>query len=143
MTARKIMLAEDDADDKALFCDFLAHRKDIELLPIAENGVELMDALHNTDDTDLPHVVILDQNMPKRNGLQTLAALKENNRFSHLPVVIYSTYADEQLINSSHAAGAALVVTKPTSKQGYERCHSAGYCLMMKAQSFHTMLSNE
>jgi CheY-like chemotaxis protein len=120
MTARKILLAEDDADDKALFCDFLAHRKDIELLPIAENGVELIDALHTFDDSDLPHVVILDQNMPKRNGLQTLAALKENNRFSHLPVVIYSTYTDEQLINSSHAAGAALVVAKPTSKQGYE-----------------------
>lgn len=120
MTVSRILLAEDDADDKALFCDFLSHRNDIELLPIAENGVELIEALYNTTDEDLPHVIILDQNMPKRNGLQTLAKLKEDDRFLHLPVVIYSTYTDDQLINSSNAAGAALVMAKPTSKQGYE-----------------------
>jgi CheY-like chemotaxis protein len=120
MFARRILLAEDDADDKALFCDFLAHRTDIELLPVAENGVELMETLQNTSDEDLPHVIILDQNMPKQNGLQTLVALKEDNRYLHLPVVIYSTYADDQLINSSYTAGARLVVSKPVSKKGYD-----------------------
>jgi CheY-like chemotaxis protein len=120
MTARRILLAEDDADDKALFCDFLSHRSDIVLLPVAENGVELMDVLNDLATEELPDVIILDQNMPKQNGLQTLAALKEHDRYAHLPIVIYSTYTDEQLINSSNNAGAKLVVSKPVSRQGYE-----------------------
>jgi CheY-like chemotaxis protein len=120
MTARRILLAEDDADDKALFCSFLSHRTDIKLLPIAENGVEVMEVLDTLNPEELPDVIILDQNMPKRNGLQTLSALKEHHRYAHLPIVIYSTYTDEQLINSSSNAGAALVVSKPISKKGYE-----------------------
>lgn len=120
MIARRILLAEDDADDKALFCDFLSHRSDILLLPVAENGVELMDVLNDLATEELPDVIILDQNMPKQNGLQTLAVLKEHHRYAHLPIVIYSTYTDEQLINSSNNAGAALVVSKPVSRQGYE-----------------------
>ena len=125
MTVRRILLAEDDADDKALFCDLLSHRTDIELMPVAENGVELMETLHATNDSDLPHVIILDQNMPKQNGLQTLTSIKENNRYANLPVVIYSTYTDEQLIKNSIAAGAVLVISKPVSKQGYEEMINA------------------
>ncbi|WP_121356831.1 response regulator [Flavisolibacter nicotianae] len=120
MTFRKILLAEDDADDQKLFCDFLSHRQDIVIMPVVENGEELLTVLENTTSQDLPHVIVLDQNMPKRNGLQTLAALKAEARFSHLPVVIYSTYADEELVSNSMAAGAALVIAKPISKKGYE-----------------------
>ena len=119
MAARTILLAEDDADDQKLFCDFLSHRNDIVLMPVAENGVELLQTLDKTIDGILPDLIILDQNMPKSNGLQTLTALKEDTRYAHLPVVIYSTYADDQLISNSKAAGAALVLTKPVSKDGY------------------------
>lgn len=125
MTTWRILLAEDDADDQKLFNDFLSHRTDIELLPVAENGEELLEVLERITAGHLPHIIILDQNMPKCNGLQTLAALKENDRYAHLPVIIYSTYADEQLISSSKSAGAALVVTKPISKKGYEEMMDA------------------
>jgi DNA-binding NarL/FixJ family response regulator len=68
--------------------------------------------------------------MPKSNGLQTLAALKAEDRYAHLPVVIYSTYADEQLISNSKAAGAALVLSKPVSKKGYEEMIDAILALL-------------
>ena len=115
------MLAEDDADDQKLFCEFLSHRNDVLLLPVAENGVELLATLEQATADKLPDLIVLDQNMPKSNGLQTLVALKEHSRFSHLPVIIYSTYADEQLISSSKAAGAVLVIAKPFSKEGYHQ----------------------
>jgi CheY-like chemotaxis protein len=130
MTLRKILLAEDDTDDQKLFCDFLSHRKDFVLMPVAENGVELMNVLEKTTNEELPHIIILDQNMPKSNGLQTLAALKAEDRYAHLPVVIYSTYADEQLISNSKAAGAALVLSKPVSKKGYEEMIDAILALL-------------
>jgi CheY-like chemotaxis protein len=121
MTTWKILLAEDDTDDQKLFCDFLAHRTDIVLMPVAENGVVLLEELEKIASDELPHIIILDQNMPKSNGLQTLAAIKEDSRFAHLPVIIYSTYTDDQLIQHSMASGAALVTAKPVSKKGYEQ----------------------
>ena len=121
MTARRILLAEDDSDDQQLFCDFLSQRTDIVLMPIAENGVELLEALEKATPEELPDIIILDQNMPKLNGLQTLAAIRMNNRYHQMPVVIYSTYMDERLLRKSREAGAALGVTKPVSRQGYNQ----------------------
>ena len=120
MLPKKILLAEDDTDDQSLFIEFLQEREDIVVLPVAENGVELFDFLQKVDeDTFLPDLIILDQNMPKRNGLQTLALLKENMRFRDIPVVIYSTYADRQLRDVGLEKGAGLVLPKPVSREGY------------------------
>lgn len=120
MVPKKILLAEDDADDQLLFHDFLHRRPDIELLPVADNGVLLLAALENIGSVALlPNLIILDQNMPKKNGLQTLKALKENNRYAHIPVMIYSTYTDRQLIQTGLQQGAAAVLQKPLTKDGY------------------------
>jgi CheY-like chemotaxis protein len=122
MPAKKILLAEDDSDDQKLFFEFLHQRKDIELMQPAENGVELFESLDLIMDAkDLPGFIILDQNMPKRNGLQTLKLLKETNRYADIPVMIYSTYTDQQLIQMSKETGASLVMTKPITKEGYHK----------------------
>ena len=116
MIAKKILLAEDDLDDQLIFHDFLQNRKDVTLLPSAENGEEVFDFMNKKD---LPDLIILDQNMPKKNGLQTLQLLKENPEYSHIPVMIYSTYADQTLVQKSTDLGAALVYTKPVTASGY------------------------
>jgi CheY-like chemotaxis protein len=120
MAVVKILLAEDDGDDQKLFIDFLQHRIDIEIMPIVENGVELVKKLDGiTDPEALPHLVILDQNMPKQNGFQTLKILKSSSLYSHIPVMVYSTYTDQNLIKTCNEHGACAVVTKPISKEGY------------------------
>ena len=117
---KKILLAEDDRDDQKLFCDFLQHRNDIELLPVADNGIVLFDLLASiTDAAGLPDLIILDHNMPRRNGLQTLQLLKDTERYAHIPVVIYSTYTDKQLIDACAEKGAFSVLPKPITKHGY------------------------
>ena len=121
MSPKKILLAEDDIDDQKLFYDFLRHREDIVLMPVAENGVHLFDSLEKiASANDLPDLIILDQNMPKRSGLQTLQLLKDTNRYAHIPVMVYSTYTDQQLIKISSEMGAFSVASKPITKDGYD-----------------------
>lgn len=115
---KKILLAEDDIDDRNFFLNFVEEREDILMLPAVENGEELIERLHSTN--DLPDIIILDQNMPKKNGIETLLYLKSSQRYADIPIVVYSTYADEYLINNCEKEGALQVFLKPSDKAGYD-----------------------
>jgi len=122
MLKTRILVAEDDEDDQRLFYDFLHHRTDIILMPIAEDGEELIEELERIrEQHQLPDLIILDQNMPKRNGTQTLQLLKQDSRYSHIPVCIYSTYADDTLAKICIEMGACTVISKPITQDGYNR----------------------
>ncbi len=119
LVRKKILLAEDDFDDRSFFVEHLSERDDIELLPIAENGIEVFKFLDGLSTEDYPDLIVLDQNMPMKSGIQTLEDLKASKAFAAIPVVIYSTYADSSLINTCISKGAEMVVTKPLSKNEY------------------------
>lgn len=121
MVTRKIILAEDDPDDRELFEMFLSKRTDITLLPVADNGMELLAYLEDASEAALPDLIILDQNMPMMNGKQTLQALGDHARFSSIPVVIYSTYADSNLVTECKKLGARMVAMKPLDHAGYNK----------------------
>ena len=121
----KILVAEDDLDDQIIFHDFLQHRNDISFMPMAENGVALTEFLELAKETELPQFIILDQNMPKMCGLQTLQWLKKNQRYAHIPVMIYSTYIDDLLIKQGLTMGATHVMNKPFTKEGYSKMMDA------------------
>ena len=122
MKTTRVILAEDDNDDSELFKMFLAHRKDIELLGVVTNGKELISYLDGVRvDDQLPHLIILDQNMPMMNGKQTLQFLSDHARYSGIPAVIYSTYADSSLIIDCKRLGAKMVASKPIDEVGYEK----------------------
>lgn len=121
MAVKRILLAEDDKDDQFFFLDFLKDRTDFKLLPIAENGIEILEALQQAADLDLPDIIILDQNMPKQNGLQTLHLLKTDSRYRDIPVFLYSTFANEYLLEQSQKGGAIMVLNKPSNHEGYDK----------------------
>lgn len=122
MKKTRVILVEDDTDDSELFKTFLAHRNDIVLLCIASNGIELIRFLDRMpDDDQLPHLIILDQNMPMMNGKQTLKYLSEHDRYSVIPAVIYSTYADSSLVVDCKKLGAKMVASKPIDEDGYDK----------------------
>jgi CheY-like chemotaxis protein len=105
MDCIKILLAEDDYDDKNLFHEYLDNRKEIVILPIVETGKELFECLSKMKPTDFPDWIILDQNLPIKSGLEILDQLKSNATYCNIPVIIYSTYTDNHLINEGKLGG--------------------------------------
>lgn len=119
---KKVLLAEDDSDDRDLFLSFFESRTDIRVLPPHTNGLELIEYLKTvSSDHDLPDLIVLDQNMPKMNGKQTLAYLKSSDRYAKIPAVIYSTYTDTKLIIDCKKLGAQMVAVKPIDEEGYHK----------------------
>lgn len=117
---KRIMLAEDDEDDKWIFTEImkgLAVDGNIRFDAL-DNGLQIMQALENNP--ELPDLVILDQNMPQLNGKETLELIKKDERFNHIPVVIYSTYNDSRLSNECVNIGATQIVTKPDTFEGFK-----------------------
>jgi len=118
---KKILLAEDDPDDRSFFFQFLSNRMDLLLLPPVENGEEVFEYLEKAHNGNFPDIIILDQNMPKCNGLQTLTILKNNSQYENIPVFVYSTYTDDYLVKKSIQLGARSVLEKPFSPEGYHK----------------------
>lgn len=118
---RKVILAEDDPDDQELFEAFLGRREDIQLMPCVGNGIELISSLEDLPDSELPDLIILDQNMPMMSGKQALEALKMDSRLADIPAVIYSTYTDSNLITECKKLGARMVAMKPIDQEGYHK----------------------
>ena len=122
MHKKKILLADDDDDDRTIFKDFLRNRKDIVILPFAKNGVEVIELLEAATDIEYyPDIIILDHNMPKMNGKQTLQWLKSSKKYKSITVFIYTTYVDTSLMEQCNKLGAAMVTSKPTTRKGYEQ----------------------
>jgi CheY-like chemotaxis protein len=120
MIQKKILLVDDDADDRSFFSSFLGNRIDITLLQPTDNGVTLLDVIKKLkDNSSLPDLIIIDQNMPLMTGLQTLKTLKENIEYAHIPVMMYSTYITPELRKNLIKEGAMLVIDKPTDREGY------------------------
>jgi CheY-like chemotaxis protein len=76
----------------------------------ALDGMEALERLTQHDDID---VVVLDVNMPKMNGLELLARLRDEGRLEHLTVIIVTTDGHEEEIRRGLEAGAAAYLTKP------------------------------
>jgi CheY-like chemotaxis protein len=122
MPLKKVLLAEDDFDDRTIFMEAFLEMDDesisIESVCDGIDVINYLKAIKNDD--ELPQLFILDQNMPKMTGKATLAYLKTNYRYSHIPVIIYSTYPDDRLVKEFTTLGAELVVSKPDSYEGFK-----------------------
>jgi CheY-like chemotaxis protein len=89
---------------------------------MVEDGEAVFHTLNMIDHKDaLPQIIVLDHNMPKRNGFQTLELLKATPRYQHIPVMIYSTYIDQRLTDACYKKGASTVMTKPITKEDYNK----------------------
>jgi CheY-like chemotaxis protein len=116
---KKILLVDDDIDDQLIFGEILCEMDDDSLLVCAENGLEMVALLDRTKEEELPDMIILDQNMPKMTGKESLIFLKENPRYQAIPTIIYSTFQVEDFYHECLLLGAQDVVPKPDSLQAY------------------------
>src|SRR5690349_6574353 len=105
---RRILLAEDDLDDQQIFSEVIQDiTNDIDLVIVSdgEQVLTVMERLDKEDPENLPDLVILDQNMPRLKGDETIKLIRENPKFDHIPTVIYSTYHDSRFIESCKRLG--------------------------------------
>ena len=125
-----ILLAEDDKDDRLLFTEAFAELKIKTDVTTVNNGVELMQRL-NDENIRLPHLLFLDLNMPRKNGIQCLKEIRKNDKLKEISVAIYSTSSSEKDIDETFRNGANIYITKPTDfnilKKVLERAVMAAY----------------
>jgi CheY-like chemotaxis protein len=107
-----IILADDDEDDRMFFTDAFDELKINTKVQTFINGLELMNYL-NEDTSVLPNVLFLDLNMPKKNGIECLLEIKENERFKDIAIAIYSTSSSEEHIEETFVNGANIYIKKP------------------------------
>jgi CheY-like chemotaxis protein len=116
-----ILMVDDDPDDRLLFkeaCEEVRLRNPLEFL---ENGEQLVDYLKRTGayshlaGTPYPGIILLDLNMPLKDGREALEEIKNDAELRHIPVIILTTSKDEDDILSSYGLGASSYIVKPIS----------------------------
>jgi CheY-like chemotaxis protein len=116
-----ILLAEDDADDRLLVKEALTEGRVLNELRSVEDGEELLDYLRrrgryaDPEDSPRPGLVLLDLNMPRKDGREALREIKSDPDLKRIPVVVMTTSKAEEDILSSYDLGASSYVTKPVT----------------------------
>lgn len=113
-----ILIAEDDADDRFLLQAAFEENGFTDKLRFVENGVEVIDYLTDRPgqtDHAKPRFILLDLNMPKKDGREVLKELKQHPELKKIPVVIFSTTNNEQEMRRCYELGANSYITKPNS----------------------------
>lgn len=109
---RHILLADDDKDDQLLFKESLEELSLSTHVEIVQNGEQLMRLL-NDEKEQLPDILFLDLNMPRKNGFICLSEIKRTERLKRLPVIIFTTSYEPEIVNLLYKKGAQYYIRKP------------------------------
>lgn len=111
MPLQRVLIAEDDPDDRRLLADAFQQSGLNCAIEFAADGEELLQRLGDCE--DLPNLILLDLNMPRMDGREALQRLRSDPRFESLPVVMMSTSAAEDDASRSRRAGCSAYFVKP------------------------------
>ena len=114
-----ILIAEDDADDRFLLKAAFEENGFTDKLHFVENGVEVLEFFNTLsregNEAIMPRFILLDLNMPKKDGREVLKELKQNDLLKKIPVIIFSTTNNEHEMRRCYELGANSYITKPNS----------------------------
>ncbi|HLL93526.1 MAG TPA: response regulator [Spirosoma sp.] len=113
-----ILIADDDADDRMFLEQAMRQNGYSQGIQFVNDGEELMDYLYrkgefNSQNAPWPSMLILDLNMPRKNGFQALLEIKENPKLRRLPVIVMTTSSAEEDVLKTYNLGVNSFVTKP------------------------------
>ena len=120
-TTVTILMADDDEDDCLLAREALAESRLANELRFVKDGEELMDYLHQRGeyvqklDSPRPGLILLDLNMPKKDGREVLKEIKNDPNLRQIPVVVLTTSKAEEDIYKIYDLGANSFITKPVT----------------------------
>jgi two-component system, chemotaxis family, response regulator Rcp1 len=118
----EILLVEDDLDDIRLLVEGLKQTTMCYNLSFAHDGIEAMAFLRRLGkfaDATRPDIILLDLNMPRKDGREVLAEIKQDPDLKLIPVVVLTTSADEDDLRHMYDLHANSYVTKPTDLQQF------------------------
>lgn len=107
----KIILAEDDYDDRSFFTQALSELYSSYKLHVAQDGELLLEMLEKYN--GIPDLIVLDVNMPKKDGINCLQEIRSVRRFDQIPIVMLSTSSEDRLVEKAFLAGASYFIKKP------------------------------
>ncbi|MBI4681669.1 MAG: response regulator [Nitrospirae bacterium] len=114
-------MADDDEDDRLMAREALEEAHLSNNIYFVENGEELLDYLYhrgkyaNPADSPNPGLILLDLNMPKKDGREALKEIKADQNLRHIPIVVLTTSKAEDDIFKTYRLGANSFITKPVS----------------------------
>lgn len=117
----QILMAEDDPDDRAFAKDALLASRLVNELRFVEDGEQLMDYLHRRGafaapgSAPRPALILLDLNMPRKDGREALKEIKADPALRSIPVVVLTTSKSEEDVMRSYDSGVNSFVTKPVT----------------------------
>ncbi len=116
-----ILMADDDPDDRLLMEDAMEEAHVANKFDFVEDGEQLMDYLHRRGDyadladEPLPGLILLDLNMPKKDGREALKEIKGDPNLRRIPIIILTTSKAEEDILRSYDLGANSFISKPVT----------------------------
>ncbi|HMI79410.1 MAG TPA: response regulator [Ferruginibacter sp.] len=110
-TGNTFFIVDDDPDDQELFIEALQEIDESCKCITAFDGEEALEKLN--DGMPQPDFIFLDLNMPRMNGKQFLAEIKNNEKIKDIPVIIYSTSSDKKDMQETSELGAVHFLQKP------------------------------
>lgn len=120
-----ILMADDDEDDRDLTREALQNSRLANEMRFVVDGQDLMDYLRRegeyadpTADAPRPGIILLDLNMPKKDGREALAEIKADTALRSIPVVVLTTSKDEEDIFRTYDLGVSSFITKPVTFAG-------------------------
>lgn len=108
-----LLLADDDEDDCVFFKEAIDELTFPVSLVTVHDGVQLMDYLATNSANNLPDILFLDLNMPCKNGHECLKEIKKISKLHALPIIIFSTSLDTEVVDSMYKKGATYYIRKP------------------------------
>lgn len=120
----EILIADDDAEDRMLIRDALNESRLKNGLQFVEDGEQLLDYLYNRgkfsdkEKYPRPGIILLDLNMPKKDGREALKEIKQEPRLRTIPIVVLTTSKAEEDILKTYNLGVSSFITKPVTFDG-------------------------
>lgn len=113
-----ILIADDDPDDRLMASEALSRSYTASEIVCVEDGEALLDYLYSRGTFQnsvhpVPDLVLLDLNMPRKNGVEALREIKSDPALKHLPIVVLTTSKEEEDIYRTYDLGVNSFITKP------------------------------
>jgi chemotaxis family two-component system response regulator Rcp1 len=117
----RILLIEDNAPDVRLTTEALRHGKARVDLTVARDGVEALEVLRPAGGirAPLPDLILLDLNLPRKDGREVLKAVKSDPALVHIPIIILTTSSADRDVLESYRLGANAYVVKPVDRDRF------------------------